>query len=181
VRRWLDRRWIGSTTSPDWRPEGLHVSWLTVNAKHLYTDYYFEITVHGFNATGVPISIADATGNMRIRETIDTPAENSREMPTPKVLHDRTPTKDIANLTQVFFVMEQRVPRDIVECIRAQLEAGKRVRLDLNSLTVSAVQDQTDGRPTRLPIWNNASLYQSADQINVTPVYEAQGALTVGA
>lgn len=166
-------------SASEWRPEGLHVSWMTVNAKRLYTDYYIEIAVHGFNATGASISIGDATGNMRFRGTIDTPAENGMEMPVPKVLHDRTPTKEVANLTQIFLVVEQRVPRDIVERIRTQMDAGKRVRLDINSVMIRVVQDETKGKYTCLPMWNSVSLHQSADQISMTPVYEAQGGLTM--
>lgn len=169
-----------STSAPAWRPEGLHVSGMTVNAKRLYTDHYIEIAVHGFNATGGPISIGEASGNVMFREDVNSAPELSKSLPSPRVQYDRYPSKDIPNLTRIDVLIEQRVPNDITEIVRSRLEAQKRVRLDFNSLTIMVASDAEGSSAIRLPIWTSASLYQNADQINVTPVFEAQAALTVG-
>lgn len=180
VRKRLNMSRNAITTDQKWRPEGLHVSGMTVNAKRLYTDHYIEIAVHGFNATGGPISIGDASGNVMFREDVNSAPELSKSLPSPRVQYDRYPSKDIPNLTRIDVLIEQRVPNDITEIIRSRLEAQKSARLDFSSLTIMVTSDAEGSGAIRLPIWTSASLYQNADQINVTPVFEVQSAVIVG-
>ena len=109
-------------------PGGLYVGEMNVDASHLGDEFYLEIAILGFNATGGSISIGEASGALAACEVTADQSSNRIDLPPAVIMHERTPTHNIGDLNQFFVVLYQQISRPDAERFSALLTNGGRIR-----------------------------------------------------
>ena len=132
----------------------LYVGMVTVDANKLKTENILEIAVLGFNGFDKPVSILDTSGSIEYSEIFSESQGDKGRLPFPKILRDRTNTKSIPPLSEIFFVLEQRIPKANVPMFIKAINQ-KMVQLRLDQLDISVGDETTNAR---LPIWAGVTL-----------------------
>lgn len=156
-------RWIGSSTKVGSNApqitgrifpieSGLYVGHIAVSIDKLNTDLFVEITILGYNGTGKFVSIDGVDGGILYGET---------RLPAPTLIGEKANIKKIPTAKEFVILLEQRVPRDIVDHILKILAAKQTAKFMLSSLNVRASFPPNLEFSARLPLWDGLTVDQS--------------------
>ena len=162
-------------------PAGLYVGTMDVDASCLASEFYLEIAILGFNATGGPISIGGTSGAIAACTVTDEQRSSEIDLPQKVIMHERTPTHNIGDLSQFLVVLYQRIQRSDAEHFSELLANGGQLDLYFSRLDiiVHAVADPT--KSARLPIWAGACLRRVPDRILTDKIAMGSVNLVIGA
>lgn len=173
---------IYSSTVTMWNPKGLYVGQMGFDIPKLDSEFYGELWLRAFNASGVSIAVKDIKG--RVRYKAGPKPEDMIELPSaPALLRERSETENMPDRCELMLVFEQRVPKDIAIKILSEIEGGKSASLDLNGLDVS-IGPTNSGAKSRLPLWSGLTLSKPKERVFVGRITEVRleaAALTIGA
>jgi hypothetical protein len=157
----------------EWQPKGLYVGDIRVMTDQLAAELVIQILIVGFNATNRNLKVEHSGGHIVFKERSQDPEEKRIPLPSPRICYEKMNKQTIENLSQIFFTIEQRFPREATGAFLKSFEAGNKVYLDfkLLELTVSA-----HGKPSdtmRLPLWHGVIVYKGEDRPMTGKVAEA--------
>jgi hypothetical protein len=141
--------------------EGLYVGEINVTTGHLEADYYFGMTVRAFNATGQEVEVAAISGHMAFRV-----AGSKADLTVlPQATFKKKEGKTFGQFTEIFVIIEQRVPSDVVKVMTEALSSGGKIELDLDSFDILISPTRDRGQSTRLPVWGGVILSLAKDRV----------------
>jgi hypothetical protein len=124
---------------------GLYVGEIIASFDKLREDYIIGIDIRAYNGTGGPVSLSAITGAILY----------ATEALPPAVLLDRGfKTKCIPSFTEMFFVLEQRMPNQLAMKLLAALDEGRQDGLDLRRFNILLCLDSNPNEIERLPVFS---------------------------
>lgn len=163
-------------------PNGLYAGSFRISANKLETEHCLEIAVMGFNATGEPVKAALTKGAIKVELVQDKQlGEVKFTLPPATILRDRTNVDTIANLSELFVVIEQPVRPQQAELILKALNADGSARFLLDEFDIVIEATANAGRFVRLPIWQGASLKFERNRATSNRLSFVNVAATIGA
>ena len=81
------RYWKRRPGNASWLPAGLYVGAMHVDAQHLGQEFYLDIAIQGFNASGETISISDVQGAIGFRDKVEGDPADRIDLPPSTILH----------------------------------------------------------------------------------------------
>ncbi len=137
--------------------KGSYVGGVTMDVQHLARDYYFRLTITGFNGTGIPVVIGGLDGSIRYRDLVNGQSVDRGLLPAPSIETGASYNLTPGPYSEFRIVLEQRVPSALAKQMSSFLSAKGTVQLDLSSLNVWVAQQTRPQGKRRLPIWDGIS------------------------
>jgi len=153
---------VTQSEPPPWIGEkGLYVGFMQIDANKLADDLYVDIVIRGFNASGLPIQVANIIGSVGYRIVEGSSAVEKGVLPLPKWITDRGPTTGLEHLAEFQLILEQRVPKTLANMFVKSLDTGH-VQFDLQDLNAGVTAGENR---LRLPLWSGITLRRYSNDL----------------
>lgn len=142
----------------------LYVGEMGVDANKLQAERVLEIWIRCFNATGHALWAHRIVGNTELRWSESGSTNVLGKLPPPTILSDRSKTENLEDATEMFFVLEQRIPEQFIEKLLTVSDTASAHLMFADSLSI--VLGSHDAATLRLnvPLWGGIRVYRSSTQ-----------------
>jgi hypothetical protein len=144
--------------------KGLYVGVIVLDAAKIESQHLIEIGIVGFNGSGRAACVSSVRGSVRaIFKTREGDETEELDLPTPRLLTDRSNTDFMPHHTEFLIVLEQVLRPGAPERLLAAFEHGP-IIFDLDDVEIqmkSCRRDEPDVF-ARLKLWNGAVLRQAS-------------------
>jgi hypothetical protein len=136
-----------------WRPQGLYVGQINVTTEQVASDLVSDIIISGFNATQRGVVFDRINGHVVFKEMVDDPDDKRTILPSPMLRRDSDRVEVVESDSEFLLLFEQRFARADAERFVRSYDAGGRVYLGFESLTVNVVVHGNEAENTTLRLW----------------------------
>jgi hypothetical protein len=144
----------GPETFPVSIKRGLYVGDIMAGFDNLREDYVIAISIRAYNGTGGAISLSAITGAIW-HGTSDMQVDAYELLPQTVLLPvPGQSTKNIPTFTEMFFVVEQRMPSKTATKLAGELDEGKMAVFDLQQFNIMLSLDSSPDEIARLPVFS---------------------------
>lgn len=143
----------------------LYVGEMGIDAGKLAANRTLEIWVRCFNATGHSLWAHRIVGNIGVRWSEGGRTETLGKLPPPLILSERGKIENLADATEMFFVLEQRVPDNLAEKLLTVGETASAHLMFAENLDIILGSHDAAALQVKVPLWGGIRLYRSPNRI----------------
>ncbi len=148
----------------------LYVGEMGVDANRLATEQIIEIWGRCFNATGHSLWLHRVKGKIELGLQSDGTVRKLGMLPPPLILAERAKTENLADATEIFFVLEQRIPHEFTEILQSVTDA-KSVQLLFEDLAIVLASHESATVQLEMPLWGGVRLYRNPERIQSSRIF----------